>query len=170
MIIGLKMWHLEQTQGFSKIWTSDLVFDLTWTIFKLVWDFIKTNILTNFHDNRTENVASRKYTSQKVSERKNFEIGQLCSYVPSCDSRGGANFDPRGIILTNLVKVHKEMLHTNYQSSTPSSFIVEEFWSLLFLCSSMWSLERGQFWPQGHHMNRSGSGTLGDAIHQISKL
>ena len=46
----------------------------------------------------------RNYTSQKVSERKNFEVGQLCSYVPSCDSKGGANFDPRGIILTKLGK------------------------------------------------------------------
>ena len=37
-----------------------------------------------------------------VSERKNFEVGLLCSfeyyYVPSCDPQGGANFDPSGII------------------------------------------------------------------------
>ena len=94
MIIGLKMWPLEHTQGFSKIWTCDLVFDPTWAIFVHVRDFIKTNILTNFHDNRTENVDSKEYTSQKVSERKNFEVGLLCSYVPSCDARGGANIDP----------------------------------------------------------------------------
>ena len=61
-------------------------------------DFIKTNILTNFHDNPTENVDSEEYTSKKVSDRKNFEIGLLCSYVPSCDPRGGANIDPRGIM------------------------------------------------------------------------
>ena len=65
MIIGLKMWPLECTQGFSKIWLGDLVFDLTWSILKLVRDFIKTNILTKFHDNRTENVASRAYTSKR---------------------------------------------------------------------------------------------------------
>ena len=61
-----------------------------------------------------------------VSERKIFEVGLLCSYVPSCEPRGGANFDPKGIICTNLVKVHKEMLQTKYQSSKPSSFR-EEF-------------------------------------------
>ena len=33
-----------------------------------------------------------------VSEKKNFEDGLLCSHVPNCDPRGGASFDPRGII------------------------------------------------------------------------
>ena len=164
------MWPLEHTQGFSKIWTCDLVFHPTWTVFKLIRVFIKTNILTNFHDNRTENVNSREYTSQTVSQRKNFEVGLLCSYVPSCDSRGGANIDPRDIIWTNLVEVHKEVPHTKYQSSVPSSFREEEFWSLmsLFLCSNMWIKGRGQFWP--HHMNKLGRGPLGDATYQISKL
>ena len=145
------------------LWSS---FWLTWTTFKLIRDFIKTNILTYFHDNWTENVDSREYTSQKVSEKKNFEVGLLCSYVPSCDPRGGANTDPRGIIWANLVEVQKEMLHTKYQSSVPSSFR-EEFWSLLslFLCSNMWPPGRGQFWPQGHHMNKLGRGPLGDATY-----
>ena len=40
---------------------------------------------------------------------------------------GGANIDPKGIIWINLVEVHKEMLHTKYQSSAPSSFREEEF-------------------------------------------
>ena len=31
-------------------------------IFELVQDFNKANILTKFHDYRTENVASRAYT------------------------------------------------------------------------------------------------------------
>ena len=263
--ISLKTWSLEHTQGFSKVWPSDLVFDPTWPNFTLVRDFMKTNILTNFHDNRTENVASRVYTrffkifdlvfdpkwpifkhdqdfinknifttfhdnrtenvasraytrffydlnlwpsfwpdmnhfrtharfhqdkqsnfhhnrtknvdsgeyiSQKVSERKNFEVGLLCFYVPPCDPKGGANTEPRGIIWTNLAEVHKEMLHTKYQSSAPSSFTEKEFWSLLslFLCSNMWPPGRGQFWPQGHHMNKLGTGPLGDATYQISKL
>ena len=60
--IWLKMWHLERTQSFSKIWPSDLVFDPTWPNFNLVQDFMKTNILTKFHEDRTENVASRAYT------------------------------------------------------------------------------------------------------------
>ena len=57
-----KIWSLEQTHIFLKAWPSDLVFDPTWPIFKLVRDFMKTNILTNFHDNQTENMASRMYT------------------------------------------------------------------------------------------------------------
>ena len=40
----------------------DQVFDPTWPIFKLIQDFIKTNILTKFHDYRTENVACSVYT------------------------------------------------------------------------------------------------------------
>ena len=62
MIIGLKMCPLERTQGFPRIWPSDLVFHPTWPIFELVRDFLKTNILTEFQDYLTENVASRAYT------------------------------------------------------------------------------------------------------------
>ena len=62
MIIALKMWPLLRTQVFSNIQICDLVFDLTWPIFELIRDFIKTNILTKFHDYHTENVASSAYT------------------------------------------------------------------------------------------------------------
>ena len=62
MIIELKMWLLECTQGLSNIRPSDLVFDPTSPNFKFIQDFIKTNILTKFHDYQTENVASRAYT------------------------------------------------------------------------------------------------------------
>ena len=31
-------------------------------------------------------------------EEKKFEDGLLCSYVPNCDPRGRASFDPWGII------------------------------------------------------------------------
>ena len=33
-----------------------------------------------------------------VSEKNNFEVCPLCSYVQTCDQRGGANLDPRSII------------------------------------------------------------------------
>ena len=33
-----------------------------------------------------------------ISEKKNSEVGLLCSYVPTCDPRGGISFDPKGII------------------------------------------------------------------------
>ena len=52
-----------------------------------------------------------------------FFVPMLKLFIP----RGGANFDPMDIILTNLVEVHKEMLHNKYQSSTPSSFREEGF-------------------------------------------
>ena len=70
------------------------------------------------------------------------------------DPQGGASFDPRGILWTKLVEVHKEMPHTKYQISTPSSFREEKFWrwASLFLCSNLWPPGRGQFWPQGHHI------------------
>ena len=62
MIIGLKMFPLEQTHGLSETWPSYLIFYLSWPIFEVVPDFIKTNILTKFHDYQTENVASRANT------------------------------------------------------------------------------------------------------------
>ena len=82
-----------------------------------------------------------KALSLPVSE-KNFEVGLPSSYVPTCGPRGGASFDPRGIIWTNLVAVHKEMLYTKYESSRPSSLREQEFWILpsLFLCSNLWPM------------------------------
>ena len=47
---------------FSKIWPSDLVFDLTWPIFKLGLDIFKTNIQTKFYQNWVTNVAARVLT------------------------------------------------------------------------------------------------------------
>ena len=61
-----------------------------------------------------------------LSEKKNSEICLFCSYARICEPHGRTSPDPRGIILTNLVEVHKEMLHTKYQGSRPSSFRVEE--------------------------------------------
>ena len=66
-------------------------------------------------------------TQAKKFQRKNFEVGLFCSYVPSCDPRGGGNTNRKGIILTNFVEVYKEMLYTKYQSSRLSSFREEEF-------------------------------------------
>ena len=63
----------------------------------------------------------------QVSEKKNFEVCLLCSYVQTCDPCGRASFDPWGIIYKILVEVHKEMLHTKYQNSTPSIFREDEF-------------------------------------------
>ena len=80
-----------------------------------------------------------------VLEKKNFEDGLLCSYVPTCDPHDWPSFNPWGTIRTNLVEVHREMLYTKYQSSRPSSFKEEEFWNLLslFLCSNLWPFRTG---------------------------
>ena len=109
-------------------------------------------------------------TPSRFREKKT-EDGLLCSYIPTCDPQGGASFDPRGIIWTNLVEVFKEMLYTKYQSSRPFSF-GEEFWNFLslFLCSNLWPLGQAQFWPQGHHINKFGRSPLGHATYQILKL
>ena len=57
MSIRPKIWSLNHTRGISKIWPSDLGFDRTWFIFKLVRNFIKTKVLIKFQDYLTENVA-----------------------------------------------------------------------------------------------------------------
>ena len=62
------------------------------------------------------------------------------------------------------------MVHTKYQSSMPSSFSEEEFWSFL-LCSYVWTCDprgRASFDPKS--VNKLGRGPLGDATYQISKL
>ena len=67
-----------------------------------------------------------KALSLPVSE-KNFEVGLLCSYVPTCDPQGEASFDPQDMIGTNLIEVNTEILTTKYKNSTPSSLRREEF-------------------------------------------
>ena len=71
-----------------------------------------------------------------VSEKRNFKVFFFVPMFQTCDPRGGAQFDPRGIIWTTLVEVHYEILHTKYRSSALSSFREEEFQSFpsLFLC------------------------------------
>ena len=79
-----------------------------------------------------------KYKSSALSSFRQA-ILKFSLFVPmfwTCDSRGGASFDLRGIIWTIFVEVHYDMLHTKYQTSAPSSFRKEEFWSFpsLFPC------------------------------------
>ena len=59
--------------------------------------------------------------------------------------------DPRGIVWTDLVEVHKEMLNTKYQGSRPSSFRVEELWNFrsLFLWSTNDPQGGASFYPRG---------------------
>ena len=62
MKIGPELWPLECSQGFSMIWPTDLVFDPTRPIFEFDRDFIKANILTNFHDDWMHKVACFVFT------------------------------------------------------------------------------------------------------------
>ena len=45
-----------------------------------------------------------KYQSSRPSNfrKVEFENGLLCSYIPTCDYRDGASFDPRGHHLNKL--------------------------------------------------------------------
>ena len=39
------------------------------------------------------------------AEKKKIEDGLLCSYVPTCDPRGGASFDPTSIATYQILKL-----------------------------------------------------------------
>ena len=56
-----KLWPLEGEQDFKEIWPNYLVFDLTWSIFKLEWDIVMSNILVMFHEDLSKIVASREW-------------------------------------------------------------------------------------------------------------
>ena len=116
----------------------------------------------------TENLSSIS-SSFREKEFWSWSPLFLCSNLWP---RGGIRFNPKGIIWIKLIKVHKEMLNTKYQSSNPSSFREEELWSWfsLFLCSNLWPPGWGQFWPHEHHMNKLGRCPQGDAKNKISKL
>ena len=88
----------------------------------------------------------------------------------TCDPRGGAIFDPRGIILTNLVKVYQMMLHTKYQGSKPCGFRQDVFFHVFPIQAYVKYLtpRRDLFWHQGYNLNNLGRGLLGDATYQIS--
>jgi len=53
-----KLWPLECSQDFSKIWPSDLLFDPTSPMFQLDPVIIKTNILSKFEEDRVKTVST----------------------------------------------------------------------------------------------------------------
>ena len=114
-----------------------------------------------------------KYQSSRPStfwedEFRNLSSLFLCSNLWP---QGRTSPDPRSILWTDMVEVHKEMLNTKYQGSRPSSFRVEELWNFrsLFLCSNC-DPQGGAFWLQGHFMNKLCRGPQGDATYEISNL
>ena len=60
-------------------------------------------------------------------EEDYFLIFTIYSQCKTCDPRGVANFDPRSMILTNLVEDPYMMFYTKYEQSRPSSFREEDF-------------------------------------------
>ena len=61
------------------------------------------------------------------------------------DPRGGAIFDPRGMIGRIYIEDHYTLLHTKYESFGPCGF-GEDF----FLCFSLDTPGAGPYGPQGH--------------------
>ena len=55
-----------------------------------------------------------------VSEKENFGVCLLCSYVQTCDPRGGVNSDTRGI--PNIKALHLPVSEKNFE--TKSSFFL----------------------------------------------
>ena len=56
------------------------------------------------------------------------------------DPRGGAIFDPRGMIGRIYIEDHYTLLHTKYES----------FWRRFFLCFSLDTPRAGPVWTPGH--------------------
>ena len=55
-----------------------------------------------------------------VSERKNFEVGLHCSYVPCCDPMGRDQFSPLGHHMNKLGRVPQG--YATHQISKPYAF------------------------------------------------
>ena len=62
-----------------------------------------------------------------VSEKKIFLCFSHCKSMGANDPRGGAIFDPRGMIGRIYKKDHYTLLHTKYESSGPCGFGEEDF-------------------------------------------
>ena len=101
-------------------------------------------------------IPNIKALSPPVSEKKNFEVGLLGSFVPTCDHRGETSFDPPAYMTwTNLIEVHTEMLTTRYQNSTPSAWDKNILKLVFFGPVFQLVIPQGgaQFWPpQGGFM------------------
>ena len=68
-----------------------------------------------------------------------------CKSMGANDSRGGAIFDPRGMIGRIYIEDHYKLLHTKYESFGPCGFGEEDF----FLCFSLDTPGAGPVWTPG---------------------
>ena len=62
-----------------------------------------------------------------VSEKKFFLCFSHCKYMGANDPRGGAIFDPRGMIGRIYIEGPYTFLHTKYESFGPCGFGEENF-------------------------------------------
>ena len=62
-----------------------------------------------------------------VLEKKIFLCFSHCKSMGANDPRGGAIFDPRGMIGRIYIEDHLTLLHTKYESSGPCGFGEEDF-------------------------------------------
>ena len=96
-------------------------------------------------------ILHTKYQSSMPSIFREEEFWSFCSYmyIWTCDHRGGASFNPMGIILNKLCKSPLE--NAKYQISKVYAFQFQRrsIWSFtsFFLCSNLWPPGRGHFWP-----------------------
>ena len=67
-----------------------------------------------------------------------------CKSVGANDPRGGAIFDPRGMIGRIYIEDHYTLLHTKYESSGPCGFGEEDF-----LCFSLDTPRAGPVYTPG---------------------
>ena len=62
-----------------------------------------------------------------VSEKKIFLCFSHCMSMGANDPRGGAIFDPRGMVGRIFKEDHYTLQHTKYESSGPCGFVEEDF-------------------------------------------
>ena len=62
-----------------------------------------------------------------ISEKKIFSCFSHCMSMGANDPRGGAIFDPRGMVGWIYKEDHYTLLHTKYESSGPCGFGEEDF-------------------------------------------
>ena len=79
-----------------------------------------------------------------VSEKKFFLCFSHCKSMGANDPRGGAIFDPRGMIGRININDHHTLLHTKYDSFGTCGFGEEDF-----LCFSLDNTGAGPVWTPG---------------------
>ena len=80
---------------------------------------------------------------------EDFFMVSHCKAMEANDPRGGAIFNPRGIIVRIYVKLCITMLHTKYRSFGSCGFREEDF-PIIGLWKILTSTRCGQFGPLGH--------------------